>query len=81
MTAANIVVLKFGSSVLRSESDLPRVVHEIYHHWRSRSQVLVVVSAIGNTTDRLLGLAKAICTEPGESALAMLLASDHEQFE
>jgi homoserine dehydrogenase len=75
MTAANIVVLKFGSSVLRSESDLPRVVHEIYQHWRSGSQVLVVVSAIGNTTDRLLGLAKAICTEPEESALAMLLAT------
>jgi homoserine dehydrogenase len=75
MTAANIVVLKFGSSVLRSESDLPRVVHEIYQHWRGGSQVLVVVSAIGNTTDRLLGLAKAICTEPEESALAMLLAT------
>jgi homoserine dehydrogenase len=75
MTAANIVVLKFGSSVLRSESDLPRVVHEIYQHWRGGSQVLVVVSAIGNTTDRLLGLGKAICTEPEESALAMLLAT------
>jgi homoserine dehydrogenase len=75
MTAANIVVLKFGSSVLRTESDLPRVVHEIYRHWRGGSQVLVVVSAIGNTTDRLLGQAKAICTEPEESALAMLLAT------
>jgi homoserine dehydrogenase len=75
MTAADIVVLKFGSSVLQSESDLPRVVHEVYQHWRGGSQVLVVVSALGNTTDRLLDLAKAICTEPEESALAMLLAT------
>ena len=75
MTAADIVVLKFGSSVLRTESDLPRVVHEIYRHWRDGSQVLVVVSAIGQTTDRLLGLARAICMEPEESALAMLLAT------
>jgi homoserine dehydrogenase len=75
MIAANIVVLKFGSSVLRSESDLPRVVHEIYRHWRGGSQVLVVVSAIGDTTDRLLRLAKAICTEPEESALVRLLAT------
>ena len=75
MTATNIVVLKFGSSVLRSESDLPRVVHEIYQHWRSGSQVLVVVSAIGQTTDRLLGLARATCTEPEESGLAILLAT------
>src|SRR4029077_6352219 len=75
MIAANIVVLKFGSSVLRSESDLPRVVHEIYRHWRGGSQVLVVVSAIGDTTDRLLRLAKAICTEPEESGLVRLLAT------
>jgi homoserine dehydrogenase len=75
MTAANIVVLKFGSSVLRSESDLSRVVHEVYRHWRRGSQVLAVVSAIGNTTDRLLRLAKAACTEPEESTLAMLLAT------
>jgi hypothetical protein len=26
-----IIVLKFGSSVWRSESDLPTAVHEIYH--------------------------------------------------
>jgi homoserine dehydrogenase len=75
MTTANIVVLKFGSSVLRSESDLPRLVHEIYQHRRGGSQVLVVVSAIGDTTDRLLRLATAICTEPEESALAALLAT------
>src|SRR5438552_11979112 len=75
MTAPNIVVLKFGSSVLRSESDLPRVVHEIYRHWRGGSQVLVVVSAIGDTTDRLLKLAEAVAAEPEERAVAALVAT------
>ena len=48
-----IIVLKFGSSVLRSESDLPTAVHEIYRWWREGFQVVAVVSAFGNTTDEL----------------------------
>jgi len=75
MTTAKVVVLKFGSSVLRNESDLPRAVHEIYRHWRNGSQVLAVVSALGDTTDQLLSLAKAVSAEPETSALAMLLAT------
>lgn len=70
-----IVVLKFGSSVLRDESDLPRAVHEIYRHWRSGSQVLAVVSALGDTTDRLLKLAKTVSAEPQECAVATLVAT------
>lgn len=72
---SNIVVLKFGSSVLRSDEDLPEVVHEIYRHWRAGFQVLVVVSAFGNTTDELLYRAQTICAEPDEIALATLLAT------
>jgi hypothetical protein len=39
------VVLKFGSSVLRSAGDLHLAIDEIYRHWRSRVRVLAVVSA------------------------------------
>ena len=74
MSPANIVVLKFGSSVLRTERDLPQVVHEIYRLWRRGERVVVVVSAFGNTTDRLLGRATGICAEPDEVVLAALLA-------
>ncbi len=72
---SNIVVLKFGSSVLRSEDDLPHAVHEIYRHWRAGSQVLAVVSALGDSTDELLYRAQNICAEPDELALATLLAT------
>jgi homoserine dehydrogenase len=75
MSAAKTVVLKFGSSVLRSEQDLPQVVQEIYRVWRAGEQVVVVVSAIGDTTDQLLGRAVSICAEPDEVALATLLAT------
>ncbi len=75
MSEKKIVVLKFGSSVLRSEDDLPSVVHEIYRFWRQGTQVLAVVSAFGDTTDQLLRSAENICTKPEESALAALLAT------
>jgi len=50
-----VEVLKFGSSVLRSEADLPIAVDEIYRRWRAGSHILVVVSAFEGVTDRLLG--------------------------
>lgn len=70
-----ITVLKFGSSVLRRESDLTRAIHEIYRHWRDGSQVVAVVSAIGNTTDDLLQQATGVSSEPEERSLAALLAT------
>ena len=73
--SSKITVLKFGSSVLRDESDLPRVVHEIYSRWRHGSQVLVVVSAFGNTTDELLERANAISDLPHARSVASLLAT------
>jgi homoserine dehydrogenase len=70
-----VVVLKFGSSVLRGENDLPTVVHEIYRHWRHGKQVIAVVSAFGDTTDQLLRRAESICEQPDKSAVAALLAT------
>ena len=70
-----ITVLKFGSSVLRSEADLPSAVHEIYCHWRAGAQVIAVVSALGDTTDQLMRRAESWCQQPDHSALAALLAT------
>jgi homoserine dehydrogenase len=70
-----IVVLKFGSSILRSERDLPRAVHEIYRAWRGGAQVLAVVSAFRNTTDELLRRAETVSEHPEASPLAALLAT------
>ncbi|HEY2846836.1 MAG TPA: homoserine dehydrogenase [Pyrinomonadaceae bacterium] len=73
MTHPKIVVLKFGGSVLRNECDLPRAIHEIYRHWRRGSQVLVVVSAFGGATDRLIERSTEYGTDPNPEALAALL--------
>lgn len=73
--SAPLVVLKFGSSVLRGLEDLPEAVHEVYRHWRAGRRVVAVVSAFGNTTDELLGRARALTHEPEPEALAALLAT------
>lgn len=74
-----LVVLKFGSSVIPSESALPAVVGEI-GRWRGRGyQVVAVVSAIGDTTDRLISRAKRISPDPDEYSLAALLATGESE--
>lgn len=71
----DIIVLKFGSSVLRSRAQLPAAVHEIYHWYRAGWRVVAIVSAIGATTERLLGEARELCAQPEPSATAELLAT------
>lgn len=69
------IVLKFGSSVLTSPETLPEAVHEIYREVRAGRQVVAVVSAIGNTTDRLLARAHQAHPKPPGAFLAELLAT------
>jgi homoserine dehydrogenase len=70
-----IKVLKFGSSVLTGPDDLDRAVHEIYRCSRQGYQVVAVVSALGDTTNRLLQSAKNLAPRPNDEALAELLAT------
>jgi homoserine dehydrogenase len=72
------IVLKFGSSVLRSEEDLPRAVEEIGRHRRMGRAVVAVVSAIGKTTDVLLEKAHRIAKNPDPAALALMVATGED---
>jgi homoserine dehydrogenase len=75
MTAHKLVVLKFGSSVLRSNRDLPAAVNEINGWMSANYRVVVVVSAFGNTTDQLTQCAYSVCEQPSPTLLAALLAT------
>lgn len=59
-TAAEVVVLKFGSSILRSAADAPAVASAIYGYVRTGRKVVAVVSALGGHTDRMLAEARAL---------------------
>ena len=74
-TDKQIVVLKFGSSVLRDENDLPSAVHEIYRWRREGFQVVAVVSAFGDTTNELTRRAHSVCDQPTDALVAQLLAT------
>lgn len=69
------IVLKFGSSVLRSRADLPAAVHEIYRWYRAGQQVVAVVSALDETTESLLAQAREFAPDPEPYATAELLAT------
>ena len=73
--AGEVIVLKFGSSVLRSRAELPAAVHEIYRWYRAGWRVVAIVSAIGNTTESLLREARDLVAEPEPAATAELLAT------
>jgi homoserine dehydrogenase len=74
-----LTVVKFGSSVLRGEDDLPVVVEEI-GRWRGSEQyVLAVVSAFGNTTEELFKRARRYGEPANEEAVARLVATGEEQ--
>ena len=69
------VVLKFGSSVLRTPASLPIAVSEIYRHYRRGRRVVAVVSAFEGVTDRLLGEISAGGDAPDPATLAVLLST------
>ena len=75
MHCQSITVLKFGSSVLRTEQDLPRAVHEIYRCVRQGEHVIAVVSAFGGITDSLIEKSRAYGDNPDEGASAALIAT------
>jgi homoserine dehydrogenase len=72
---STITVLKFGSSVLPDERRFPGAVAEIQRNLQRGRRVVAVVSALGNTTDRLIAYAKRHARDPDPVALAALLAT------
>jgi homoserine dehydrogenase len=72
-----VIVLKFGSSVLQSPSDLSSAVHEIYRWRRQRYSVLAVVSAFAGETDRLLYSVEPYANT-GNPAIARIVATGEE---
>jgi homoserine dehydrogenase len=73
-----IVVLKFGSSVLRNPEHVPDAVHEIYRHVRRGWRVIAVVSAFEGATPALLSAAERYGPSPDAHALATLAASGEQ---
>ena len=76
---APLVVQKFGGSSLADADRIKRVARRIARERAAGNDLVVVVSAMGDTTDELLGLAAAITEEPDPRELDVLLSTGEHQ--
>src|SRR5256885_9438836 len=79
MPAAPLVVQKYGGSSLADADRIRRVARRIARERAAGSDLVVIVSAMGDATDELLGLAAALTEAPDERELDMLLATGEHQ--
>ena len=70
-----VVVQKYGGSSVADVEKLGKVADKVVAARRAGDQVVVVVSAMGKTTDQLLALAKQIDETPPRRELDMLLTT------
>ena len=70
-----LVVQKYGGSSLESADRIKRVAERIVETRKAGNDVVVVCSAMGDTTDELLDLAQRVNPAPPERELDMLLTA------
>jgi len=70
-----LVVQKYGGSSVSSAERIRRVAERIVETKKAGNDVVVVVSAMGDTTDELLDLAQQVCPAPPAREMDMLLTS------
>jgi aspartate kinase len=70
-----LVVQKYGGSSVATAERIRRVAERIVQTKRAGNDVVVVVSAMGDTTDELLDLAKQVSPSPPAREMDMLLTS------
>ncbi len=71
----SIVVQKYGGTSLADPERISRVADRVVSTRRSGHDVVVVVSAMGHTTDELIDLAQAINPDPPGREMDMLLTA------
>src|SRR5690606_16119561 len=74
-SAVALLVQKFGGSSVADAESIKRVAKRIVDTRRAGNDVVVAVSAMGDTTDELLDLAGAVAHSPAPRELDMLLSS------
>jgi aspartate kinase len=70
-----VVVQKYGGSSVADAERLRQVARRVVDTAELGYSVVVVISAMGKTTDELTALAKSVCAEPPRRELDMLLSA------
>ncbi|MGY6630257.1 MAG: aspartate kinase [Wenzhouxiangella sp.] len=74
----SVIVQKFGGSSLASDEQVEAIAQRVAMAHRNGDKVVVVVSARGNTTSRLLADAGKLNSNPDNRELDMLLAAGEQ---
>lgn len=72
------VVLKFGGSSVASLEKMQTVAKRIIKRYKNQEQIIVVVSAMGLTTNQLLELVRKVTKVPVRREVDMLLATGEQ---
>ena len=73
-----IIVQKYGGSSLADTEKIKKVAQKIVERAREGNRMIVVVSAMGKTTDELISKARQIIAEPSEREMDMLLSTGEQ---
>ncbi|NEO26405.1 MAG: aspartate kinase [Kamptonema sp. SIO4C4] len=74
----SLIVQKFGGTSVGSVERIQTVAQRIYKTVQAGNQVVVVVSAMGKTTDSLVSLAQGITSTPSKREMDMLLSTGEQ---
>jgi len=70
-----LIVMKFGGTSVADGEKIKRVAERVIAKKREGNDVVVVVSAMGHTTDELIELARSVTDDPPDREMDMLLSS------
>lgn len=73
-----ISVLKFGGTSVATVDKIKSIAQNIHERYRQGEQIVVVVSAMGKSTDQLVNLIHQVNPHPSKRELDMLLATGEQ---
>ena len=76
--AKKLIVQKYGGSSVENIEKIVNVAKRVVSYKNKGYDIVVVVSALGDTTDELLGLASKITKVPSERELDMLVSTGEQ---
>src|SRR3954449_10492970 len=71
----SVIVQKYGGTSVAGPEEIKRVARRVFETAQAGNRVCVVVSAMGDTTDRLVGLAREVSNDPDPREQDMLLTA------
>ena len=75
---SKLIVQKYGGSSIADVEKLEKVAQRIISYAKKGNRVVVVISAMGDTTDELVKLAKEINPNPSEREMDMLMSTGEQ---